>query len=160
MARVEYRRGRARRWRAPALAVSLVAVAFSGALLVTGHPWLNAVLWTAPLVPFGTLSTWLGLIGLAAVPVLLFVPANQGWPRLDAALARVSRAAFRAALAWVPVSTLLAGNLSFSFAPGSGFQGGDLASKLFWFYSGALIVLPLTLLVLRWGLRLPFIRRM
>jgi hypothetical protein len=48
----------------------------------------------------------------------------------------------------VPVSYLLAGNLSFSFSEKATFQGGQAAMRWFWRYSYGLAVLPLTVLLL------------
>ena len=38
-------------------------------------------------------------------------------------------------LFWIPISYLLAGNLSFTFSEKEGFQGGQSAMNCFWFFN-------------------------
>ncbi|MDX1315189.1 MAG: hypothetical protein R3356_06780, partial [Eudoraea sp.] len=49
------------------------------------------------------------------------------------------------AVFWIPISYLLAGNLSNTFTEKAEFQGGQLAMKIFWFNSYFTVAAPIVL---------------
>jgi len=84
------------------LAVSVV----STALLVSGSDRLGTVLPGG--LPAGNALSALALVSLAAIPLVLGKPGS--------ALRKVGRIVFMAAVAWLPVSIALAGNLFLNFS--------------------------------------------
>lgn len=85
------------------------ALAFIGsaAFLVSGHPLLN---WPEIGLPLGTLTAGVLVASLGALPLAITQPG--GWA------SRFAAAAFALALAWLPLSLLLAGNLRLNFSDG------------------------------------------
>ena len=84
----------------------LVITALSAWPLLTGAPWLESELPGG--LPAGNALSALSLCSLAAVPVAMSARGT--------ALRRASLAMLLAAAAWLPISILLAGNLSLNFA--------------------------------------------
>ena len=84
-----------------------LAVIGSAAFLVSGHPLLN---WPENGLPLGTLAAGVLVGGLGALP-LAIAPA-RGFVR------RFCLGVFGLAVAWLPVSLLLAGNLRLNFVDG------------------------------------------
>lgn len=115
-------------------------------LLVTGSSVLTIALDKANTIPLGTFVTWAGMI---ALPLSIYwgtKKLRKPTTKLDFFLGKLLSVIILMAIVWVPVSWLLAGNLSFSFSEKETFQGGQAAMKLFWGYSygigiGALLVL-------------------
>lgn len=44
---------------------------------------------------------------------------------------------------WLPISYMLAGNISFNFTETTSFQGGQTAMKYFWIFCYILLIAPL-----------------
>src|SRR5262249_12242525 len=88
------------------LVVSLLVFATSLACLASGAAILEFPLPGG--LPFGNLLAAAGLCGAAAPTALLSAPRSL--------LRRVSAAALVAALAWIPLSVVLAGNLALNFS--------------------------------------------
>ncbi|MCX2718131.1 hypothetical protein [Lentiprolixibacter aurantiacus] len=116
-------------WFIGALIVFCLACYF----LVTGSSVLLLSLSESNNIPLGTIITWLGII---SIPLLFYF----GVRRLRDPITKTERVfsillklSICLALLWVPISYLLAGNLSFSFSEKATFQGGQLAMKAFWF---------------------------
>jgi hypothetical protein len=102
------------------------ALAFLGsaALLVSGHPLLN---WPENGLPIGTLLAGVMVASLGAMPLALARPG--GWA------ARIAKAAFALAIAWLPLSLLLAGNLRLNF------EGGWRSDAATWLGMAVLLAL-------------------
>ncbi len=101
-------------------------------LLITGSPLLTTALDRDNSVPFGTFITWVGMISL---PLTIYwgikalrKPSNQ----LNRFLSGFLKIILLLGILWVPISYLLAGNLSFSFSEKETFQGGQEAMRWFW----------------------------
>lgn len=120
----------------------------SAMLLITGSPILTKALSEKPYLPWGTLITWAGLFSLPMSMLLgfrkLYAP-DSNWSRY---LSCAIKGSIVLAALWVPVSYLLAGNLSFSFSEKVGFQGGQAAMRIFWIYCAAMVIVPLVILFL------------
>lgn len=125
------------------LIVSIAAFLASGILLITGSAILTLPLISNPYVPWGTLITWVGLVSLPLCLYLGFKGIYQPTGKKYKLISGVVKMLVVLSFLWVPVSYLLAGNLSFSFTETPGFQGGQIAMRMFWIFSGALVVLPL-----------------
>lgn len=98
--------------------------------------------------PAGTLITWLGLI---ALPSCIYFGARRLRKpngRFDRFLSKSLKTILILAILWVPISFLLAGNLSFSFSGSKEYQGGPAASKIFFVFTFGITVLSLMVLLL------------
>ena len=130
--------------------VSLSCTILSLVLLVTGSSILTIGIGPNNKVPLGTFITWVGLI---SVPSTIYFGSkelrkpNTKWNKV---LAIGLKIFLILALLWIPISFLLAGNLSFSFSERETFQGGQLAMKLFWRLSYGIVIGSLTVLLLYW----------
>jgi len=116
-------------------------------LLATGSPLLTATLNETNGIPLGTFITWIGLLSL---PTSIFLGVKQlRMPnsRFYQFLAIILKISILLAILWVPVSYLLAGNLSFSFSEKETFRGGQLAMIWFWRYAYGIVILPLGILI-------------
>jgi len=127
-----------------------IAVTF---LLITGSNFLLIVLLEDPYLPSGTLITWAGLI---AMPMAVFTGnkklRNPSSLR-EQVFSNLLKAFILLSILWLPVSYFLAGNLSFTFSEKAVFQGGQLAMKIFWWYSYAVAAIPIALLILHYVIR-------
>ncbi|MBO6607321.1 hypothetical protein [Psychroserpens sp.] len=115
--------------------LALIVFVVTLVLLVTGSKWLVISLSDTQNIPSGTFITWLGLIALPASIILgingLYFPKNKR----DRLFKKIMLFAVILAILWVPISYLLAGNLSFSFTEKAVFQGGQDAMHWFWRYT-------------------------
>ena len=117
-------------------------------LLITGSSILTVPLYEGSSIPMGTPITWMGLI---ALPLTIYFGVGEFRdPKKRHKLFNQLLTFFVGlAVLWVPISYLLAGNLSFSFSgTATGFQGGQLAMKLFWGYTYGIAILPLILFII------------
>lgn len=125
------------------IVISFFLLVVSAYLLITASPLLTLGLDEADTIPLGTFITWIGIIAfpcfLFFITGALFRPTNAV-ARLFSKLMKVF---IFVAILWAPIATLLAGNLSFSFSEKSGFQGGQLAMQIFWYFSYFLVLGPL-----------------
>lgn len=126
------------------LIVSLITLVVTIILLITGSPILTAPISIEPPLPAGTLITWAGMISLPLSIYLGFQPFRAG----ERFLAFALQLLIILAVLWAPLSYLLAGNLSFSFTEKAGFQGGQTAMRLFWYFNYALATAPILLFLL------------
>jgi hypothetical protein len=113
------------------LVLSLLVFLTALVLLVTGSPILTRAMSEKHGIPWGTLITWLGMI---ALPVSIFLgtkPLRSPETKRYKLLSVILKASIFLAFLWVPVSYILAGNLSFSFSEKVTFQGGQLAMRWF-----------------------------
>lgn len=107
-----------------------------------------------PFVPLGNALFWVALI---AFPIFLEA-ASSGFGKAYPWWYGKVRIGFKAALAlavlWWPVSYGLSGNFANNFSPSDTFVGGEVASRIFWGYSYAVVLVPLTLWLVRMVLSL------
>lgn len=130
--------------------ISLAIMLFTIVLLVTGSSILTIALDKHDSIPLGTFITWAGIISL---PLTIYwgikefrKPTRPFYKYLAVALKSI----MILAVLWVPISYLLSGNISFSFAEKDTFQGGQLAMKWFWGISYGMALGPILLLIVYW----------
>lgn len=114
---------------------SMIVSIISLFLLVTGSSLLTLALDTADRIPLGTFITWAGMISL---PLTLYWGCRElrnPTTTLNRILAGSLQVIIMLGVLWVPISYLLAGNLSFSFSEKETFRGGQIAMKWFWWLS-------------------------
>ena len=83
-------------------------------------------------IPFGNLITWAGMISLPLTIYWGIKELRKPTTKLNKILAGFLKVVIILGILWVPISYLLAGNLSFSFSEKESFQGGQLAMRWFW----------------------------
>ncbi len=125
---------------------SLILTLSTVLLLVTGSSLLTLALDKDNSIPLGTFITWVGMISLPLTIYWGVEELRKPSKRLNRILAGVLKMILILGILWVPLSYLLAGNLSFSFSEKETFQGGQLAMQWFWYLSygigiGALLTL-------------------
>jgi len=134
--------------------LSLFVLMVSAALLISGSAVLTYPLSESLGLPWGTIITWLGMIALPAAIYFGLRRIFTSSSNLDRAMHVSLRVFMLLAVLWLPLSFLLSGNLSFSFANKPGFQGGQLAMRIFWYYNIFVVAGPLALLLVYGILRL------
>lgn len=129
---------------------ALILTSCTTVLLVTGSPVLSIALVNDPSIPFGTLITWSGMISL---PLTIYwgieemrIPAGK----LNKILSGFLKLMIISGILWVPISFLLAGNLSFTFSEKEIFQGGQLAMRWFWRFSYGIVIGTILTLIIFW----------
>ena len=129
---------------------SLTAVLITIFLLVTGSPILSKPLYNSSTIPFGTIITWVGII---ALPLSIYWGNNNFRnpnTTFNKYLGNFLKVIILLTFLWVPISFLLAGNLSFSFTEKETFQGGQLAMKWFWRITYGTAISPILLIIIYW----------
>ena len=101
-------------------------------LLVTGSSLLTMALNSDKTIPFGTIITWIGMISLPLTIYWGIKELRKPSSKLNRILSGLLKTIIVLGVLWVPISYLLAGNLSFSFSEKETFQGGQDAMKWFW----------------------------
>ncbi|NNE27922.1 MAG: hypothetical protein HKN09_13845 [Saprospiraceae bacterium] len=127
---------------------SLAMVFIVAILLITGSPLLTLPTPGLKGVPLGTFITWVGLMSL---PYAIFWGSDDlrnPKSKLERSLNILLISAFIMAVLWIPVSYLLAGNMSFNFTEKASFQGGQSAMRLFWTYTYCVVGFPILILLL------------
>lgn len=114
---------------------SLIVTLCTIVLLVTGSSILTITVNTANSIPLGTFITWAGMISLPLTIYFGIQEFRKPTEKITLILARILITLIILAILWVPISYLLAGNLSFSFSENESFQGGQTAMKWFWILS-------------------------
>ena len=101
-------------------------------LLATGSSLLTLAIDPNKSIPFGTLLTWAGMM---ALPLSLYwgiKELRKPTKTPNRLLSACIKILILLGILWVPISYLLAGNLSFSFSEKDTFQGGQAAMRWFW----------------------------
>ena len=119
-------------------------------LLITGSSLLKIALNSEPTIPFGTLTTWTGMISLPLTIYWGIKELRKPSSKLSRILSGVLKIIIVLGILWVPISYLLAGNLSFSFSEKETFQGGQDAMKWFWRLSYAIGISAILTLIAYW----------
>jgi len=101
-------------------------------LLATGSSLLTIPLDRDESIPLGTLITWTGIISLPLTIYWGIKELRKPSSKLNRTLSRFLKIIMILGILWVPISYLLAGNLSFSFSEKEPFQGGQDAMIWFW----------------------------
>lgn len=119
----------------------------SGILMLEGLPILTESVVEGSGLPFGTLISWLGISMFPLSILLAFRILRKPISSVYRFYHRTFRLLSLFALSWGLVSYLLAGNWAFIFSEHAGFQGSENAFKIFIYYTGILISLPLLFLL-------------
>lgn len=135
------------------LIVSLLVTLCTIGLLAQGSSLLTTAIGNSS-IPSGTFITWAGII---ALPLSIYLGVgelrNPTW-KLNSLLSGLLKIILILAILWVPISYLLAGNLSFTFKEKETFQGGQTAMKWFWRLSYGIGIGSIATLLLFWILSL------
>lgn len=133
--------------------ISIIITVISLFLLITGSSLLTVVLIDTIQLPLGTITTWLGFIGISSSIYLsnkeLRKPSNWIIQLLNFQL----KLSLFLSFCWIIISYILAGNLSFSFSEKATFQGGQLAMRVFWILNYALVIIPIIVFFSFWILK-------
>ena len=119
-------------------------------LLVTGASVLTMALDADNSIPFGTFITWAGMISLPLTVYWGVEALKKPTTKLNKILSRFLNGCILLGILWVPISYLLAGNLSFSFSEKETFQGGQDAMKWFWRLSYGIGIGAILALIAYW----------
>lgn len=119
-------------------------------LLVTGSSLLTLSLNSKKTIPFGTLITWAGMVSLPLTIYYGMKEFRKPTTNFNKILAGFLKVIITLGILWVPISFLLAGNLSFSFSEKETFQGGQTAMKWFWSLSYAIVIGTILNIVIYW----------
>lgn len=111
---------------------SLIVTFSTAILLVSGSSIILIALDEANSIPVGTFVTWAGMIALPLSIYWGIKELRQPSRKLNSILSWLLKIIITLGILWVPISYLLAGNLSFSFSEKVTFQGGQDAMKWFW----------------------------
>ena len=127
---------------------SLMVTLFTILLLVTGSSLLTMAIDKSDTIPLGTFITWAGMISLPLSIYWGIEELRSPKGAFSSVLSKSLKVILLLAILWVPISYLLAGNLSFSFSEKETFQGGQIAMRWFWRISygiglGAVLILTL-----------------
>jgi hypothetical protein len=101
-------------------------------------------------VPLGTFITWFGLICLPLSIYWSILEFRKPSVKLSKSLSIVLKIVIVLALLWIPISYLLAGNISFTFTERTTFQGGQQAMKWFWRLTYGIPTMALLTLIFYW----------
>jgi len=123
--------------------ISLFVFLVAAVLLVSGSSLLTISLSEEYALPSGTFITWFGMMALPMSILLGIKRLHSPENKLYKILRILVWLSLLLAFLWVPVSYLLAGNLSFSFSEKESFQGGQTAMRWFWRYAYLVVILPL-----------------
>ena len=129
-----------------ALTLTLIVII----LLVIGSSLLTLALDRDESIPFGTLITWTGMISLPLTIYWGIKELRKPSRELNRILSRFIKIIIILGILWVPISYLLAGNLSFSFSEKETFQGGQDAMKWFWRLSYGIGIGAIFILIVYW----------
>ena len=120
------------------------------ALLTTGSPLLELSLDSEDSIPLGNLITWIGMISLPLTVYWSIKELRKPTTKLSKTLAWFLKTIILFGILWVPISYLLAGNLSFSFSEKETFQGGQTAMLWFWRLSYGIGIGSIITIVIYW----------
>ena len=129
-----------------ALTLTLIVII----LLVIGSSLLTLALDRDESTPFGTLITWTGMISLPLTIYWGIKELRKPSRKLNRILSRFIKIIIISGILWVPISYLLAGNLSFSFSEKETFQGGQDAMRWFWRLSYGIEIGAILTIIVYW----------
>lgn len=129
---------------------SLVATLSSIILLATGSSLLTLALDNSNSIPLGTFITWTGMISLPSTIYWGFKELRKPSNKVNRILSRMLKIIIILGILWVPISYLLAGNLSFSFSQRESFQGGVDAMSWFWRLSYGIGIGSISIPIVYW----------
>ncbi|MBO3118102.1 hypothetical protein J4050_15220, partial [Winogradskyella sp. DF17] len=101
-------------------------------------------------IPLGTFITWAGMIALPLSVYWGIKELRKPSEKLNRILSGFIKIIIILGILWVPISYLLAGNLSFSFSEKETFQGGQDAMKWFWRLSYGIGIGSILTIIVYW----------
>ena len=101
-------------------------------------------------IPLGTLITWAGMVSLPLTVYWGIEEFRKPSSKLNRVLSGILKMIVVLGILWVPISYLLAGNLSFSFSEKETFQGGQDAMKWFWRLSYGIGIAAVLIMLVYW----------
>lgn len=119
-------------------------------LLATGSSLLTIALANDKSIPLGTLITWTGMISLPLTIYWGIKELRKPSSKLNRILSGFLKIIIISGILWVPISYLLAGNLSFTFSEKESFQGGQVAIRWFWRLSYGIGIGAILTLIIYW----------
>ena len=119
-------------------------------LLFTGSSLLTLALDKDQTIPLGTLITWTGMISLPLTIYWGISELRKPRSKLNQILSIFLKIILILGILWVPISYLLAGNLSFSFSEKETFQGGQDAMRWFWRLSYGIGIGAIMIVIVYW----------
>ena len=119
-------------------------------LLATGSSLLTIALANDKSIPLGTLITWIGMISLPLTIYWGVKELRKPSSKLNRILSGFLKIIIISGILWVPISYLLAGNLSFTFSEKESFQGGQVAMRWFWRLSYGIGIGAILTLIIYW----------
>lgn len=126
--------------------ICTLVVLISAFLLLSGSPILTFELLKKPQLPAGTLITAAGLICFTLLNnnqiLALFNNRKCSTPIFIKLFLKLL---LWSSILWLPVCASLAGNLNFNFGQSDDFQGGQMAMKIFWTFTYAIVLVNLVL---------------
>jgi len=128
--------------------LSLTTAGVVAFLLISGAAILTKAVPFSESIPMGTPISYSGIVALSMALWLSVQNRKRHFDALGRYFHIVAVMSLMLAILWLPVSWLLAGNLSFTFTEKAEFQGGQQAMRLFWIYSGLVVMLPLAVTLL------------
>lgn len=118
-------------------------------LLATGSSVLTIAL-NDKSIPLGTFITWTGMISLPLMIYWGIKELRKPSSKLNRILSGFLKIIIISGILWVPISYLLAGNLSFTFSEKETFQGGQVAMQWFWRLSYGIGIGTILILIIYW----------
>ena len=130
--------------------IFLIVTLITIVLLVSGSSLLTLALDNDDSVPLGTFITWAGMMSLPLTVYCGILQFRKPTKRINKLLAGTLKILIVLAFFWLPLSYILAGNLSFSFTQKEAFQGGQMAMKWFWRLSYGIGIGTVVTVVVYW----------
>ena len=122
---------------------SLIVFVTAAVLLITGSSVLTLSLSQKANIPLGTFITWFGIISLPLCFYYGIRRLREPGTSVDKYFGLLLKGLMGLAILWMPICFLLAGNMSFTFTEKAEFQGGQLAMRIFWFFSYFMVAGPI-----------------
>lgn len=130
--------------------IALILTASALILLISGSSVLTMALEIDKSIPLGTLITWTGLISLPLMIYWGIKELRNPSTKLNRILSVILKFIIILGILWVPISYLLAGNLSFTFSEKETFQGGQVAMRWFWRFSYGIGIGSISIIFTYW----------
>jgi len=116
-------------------------------LMTSGEAFLSRPMFYFVPMPWGNWITWVGFIAFPLSIYYGFSAVRRPKKRFMGLMHILLKLNLILAILWVPISYLLAGNITNSFSgSATGFQGSPKASEVFWGFNIFLIFLPFSIL--------------
>lgn len=119
-------------------------------LLASSSSLLTLTLDNKQTIPLGTFITWAGMISFPLTLYWGVKELRKPSKRLNSILSAFLKIIIVLGILWVPLSYLLAGNISFTFSEKETFQGGQVAMRWFWRLSYGIGIGAILIIIIYW----------